>query len=313
MSFKPTLTFAALAMSLSMGMALAAELPMNVKSIAAHVNGDAITVLWSQLPGAVSYRIYFSHESILKNGGNYDDFQQTPDMQTVYVFKNAPLKSDKIYFGVLAVDKSGNESDGFEVETSIQTSSQSSESSVAAMPAGESPTSTAIPMGIESVQAITETGILVTFTKELDAGSIVNSNYFLIMTASGTVLPAGKTTVNGKQVLIVTNLQTPDTEYILRLLSTIPATDGTNATPTEPQVRFRSPTKNQAPVSGKQYGRNPNLPSSVNLNGDRQASKPTNSSKPDKSTLPASGIGLLGIAVVSAAGAVKRLHNRPRK
>ena len=96
MTIKQTLAFSLLAFSLSTGIALAAELPANVKSLQSQRSGGEITVLWSQVPGAVSYRVYFSQKSILANAGNYDDFEQTTDAQTVYVFKTAPLKSGKI-------------------------------------------------------------------------------------------------------------------------------------------------------------------------------------------------------------------------
>ncbi|MBP7114214.1 MAG: hypothetical protein KBA40_02040, partial [Candidatus Peribacteraceae bacterium] len=105
MTCKHTLTFAALTLSLTAGVALAADMPSNVKSVQATSGGNTMTVLWSPVPGAVSYRVYYSHESILGNGGNYDDFIQTPDSQVIYILPNPPLQSEKIYFGVLAVDR----------------------------------------------------------------------------------------------------------------------------------------------------------------------------------------------------------------
>lgn len=284
MTFKQTFSLAALALSLSTGIAFAAAMPANVKSVQATGAAGTITVLWSPVPGAVSYRVYYSHESILENAGNYDDFVQTPDSQMIYTFNTPPLQSEKIYFGVLAVDRDGNESEGFEVETSIDTPAppESSASSEPApeqpssepmevmpayetpaeeMPAGENPTSTAVPMGIEAVEVISATGVLITFTKEIDPGAIMNPDYFLITTATGVTLPVRKVDMHGKQVLLSTDPVAPNTEYVLSLLSIIPAADGTNATPSEPQVRFRAPpTGTPPPPAGQQYGRNPELP-----------------------------------------------------
>jgi len=286
MSFKQTLTFTALALSLSAGVAFAAGVPGNVTNIQATSSQGRISVLWAPVSGAVSYRIYYSHESILGNGGNYDDFEQTVGAQTIYNFTSMPLQSEKIYIGILAVDKDSNESEGFETEAMVEASvsmmasssssetssvasseaSESPASSAESMPSGENPTSTAVPMSIESVQAVTETGVLVIFTKEVSTDAIVNAGYFLITTVSGTVLPASSTTISGKTILITTAPQSPDTEYVLGLLSPIPGADGTNVTPSEPQVRFRTPIKaepSKPAQPGQAYGKNPSLPGAV--------------------------------------------------
>ncbi len=310
MSFTQTLKTTALLLSLSAGVAFAAELPANVKNIQATSSQGQISVLWAPVSGAASYRVYYSHESILGNGGNYDDFEQTAGSQTIFNFKSMPLQSEKIYIGILAVDKEGNESEGFETEAMVEAStsmisssasseassvassesSDSSESSSESMPSGENPTSTAVPMGIESVQAVTETGVLVTFTKDVSADAIVNAGYFLITTVSGTVLPASNTAISGKTVLITTAPQSADTEYVLGLLSPIPAADGTNATPSEPQVRFKTAPKaepNQPAQPGQSYGKNPSLPG---------ASPPTSyGQRPPQAPLDPSNLGLSAV------------------
>lgn len=296
-------------MSASIGTAFALTMPANVKSVDARTSGSEIVVEWSAVPNAKSYRVYFSHESILNNGGNYDDFEQTPDATTSFVFKKAPLSSEKIYIGILAVDGGGNESEGFETEAFIEQVAATSSSA-----SSEASTSTAVPMGIESVRAITETGVLVTFTKELHPSTALNTSYFLIATASGVALSAERIEMKGKQVLIVTAQQEPDTEYIVRLLSTIQAFDGTNATPSEPSVRLRTPSRSvpeplpepPPPVPTEEYGKNPNLPGgSMNrVPDDREQSPPEE--------LPDSGLGLLGIAAISGLGAMKHVLRRKR-
>ncbi len=327
MTFKHTLALTALAFTLSAGIAVAATLPGNVTNVQAQVGNNGMTVQWSPVSGATAYRVYFSHESILDNGGNYDDFEQTPDAQTTYVFKSAPLTSTKIYVAVLAVDSAGNESEGFETEASVDVLSASSSlsSSVAtvssstkspqassranpSMPSGQNPTSTAVPMGIESVRVLTETGILVTFTKQLDPRSNVEAGDFLITTTSGDVLPIEKVQMSGASVTLTTQKHAPDTQYVLGLLSVITAADGTNATPTEPQVRFRTPVRTgQTQVSETTYGRNPRLPNPpviVTL-----PPPPT----PTKENLPDSGLGLLGIVMAAGAGAGTHLRRRKRQ
>ncbi len=329
MSFKHTLSLTALVLSLSTGIVLAAEIPTNVKNVQARVNGDEITVLWSQVPAAMNYRVYYSHASILNNGGNYDDFEQTQNAQTTFVFAKAPLQSEKIYIGVLAVSQDGTESEGFETEAfvitptptpssssslssssvsssvAITTSSSSNVSSEASMPIGENPTSTALRMGIESFQVVSGTGMLVTFTKDLSPDAVITPDSFLITTASGIVLSIEKTDIFGKQILLITGVHTPDTEYVFSLLSAIQAMDGTNATPTEPQVRLRTAAKETAKPSIPQYGRNPNLPATVSPIDSVQTPKPT-----DRSDLPESGLGLLGIIALAGAEAGRRIYKK---
>lgn len=286
MSFKQTFAIATLLLSVSTGVAFAAELPGNVKNIQATSSQGQISVLWEPVAGAARYRVYYSQKSILENSGNYDDFEETAGAQTIYNFKSMPLQSEKIYIGILAVDKDGAESEGFETEAMVEASVPlissaasseassvasseavaSSESSSESMPSGENPTSTAVPMSIKSVQALTETGVLVTFTKDVSADAIVNAGYFLITTTSGTVLPASNAEIRGDSVLITTAPQSPETEYILGLLSAIPAADGTNVTPSEPQVRFMTPAKmmpSEPALPTQPYGKNPSLPGAL--------------------------------------------------
>ncbi len=277
MYLKQTLTIITLTLSVSAGIAFAAGLPENVKNVQARMSGDEITVLWSHVPTASSYRVYYSHRSILSHQGNYDDVEQTVGAGMTFVFSKPPLQSEKIYFGVLAVDAEGNESDGFETEAfvtmpvltssssssvaseAMQASSQSSVSSEVSMPIGENPTSTALRMGIESVHTVSATGVLVSFTKELHPDALVNNESFLITTVSGTLLPIEKTEIQGKHVLITVKPYSPDTEYLLSLLAPIQAIDGTNATPTEPRVQFQTSATEDVEMPPQQYGKNPNI------------------------------------------------------
>lgn len=290
MSFKHTLTIVSLALSLSATTAFAASLPSNVKSVQATQGGGSVTVMWSPVPGATAYRIYYSHESILENGGNYDDFEHVSSTETIHVFEKAPLESPEIFFGVLAVNEEGLESEGFEVEASVAIpASSSSPSSVAMteptvvasssedtptteqpageMPVGESPTSTAVPMSITGVEAVSSTGVVVTFSKEVNGGVILNPGFFLITNSGGVVLPIEKVEVRGTQLLLTTAVQKPDDEYAFSLLGAIPASDGTNATPSEPRVLFRAQSLGSEtttpPPPTVPYGKNPNIPGPV--------------------------------------------------
>ncbi len=93
-----------------------AAAPANIRQVEASMNETSLMVSWAPAEsGDIDfYRIYVSHESILDHEGNYDDSVRTQANETTYVFKTPPLASEKIYIAILAVNKEGEESDGFE-------------------------------------------------------------------------------------------------------------------------------------------------------------------------------------------------------
>ncbi len=248
MTFKQKLTIGLAVFAVSTSVVMAA--PANVQNVTATLEGGQLQVSWYPVPGAASYNIYYSHESILGNGGDYDDFEHSAGPQTAYVFKTLPQTSGTVYIGVLAVDGSGVESEGFETEASATigdalppeptvTSTVSGTTVQGGMPTGENPTSTAVPMTIASVQPISSTGVIVTFTKNVRPQAAINPAFFLMTDTGGTILPIVNVTFDGPNVLLETKTQEPTRTYIVSVLLPIPADDGTNATTsTTPRIQF---------------------------------------------------------------------------
>lgn len=250
MSKKQILTLILAATALTAQIAFAADLPANVQNVQASMVNGGLTVTWTGVPGAAFYRVYYSHESILNNGGNYDDFERTLAAETTYTFTKVPLTSSKIFVGVLAVDQAGNESEGFETEASAdqpqvampapQTAEPAPEpvnpapEQPAAMPQGENPTTTAEPMNAVQAEAVSETGVLVTFTKSIRDGASINPAFFVITDSGGTALRITAVTLNGPTALLTTDTQAPERDYTVALVYPIPASDGTNAVPPNP-------------------------------------------------------------------------------
>ncbi len=319
MHFKHTLTLSALSLLMS-GVALAAgATPANVKNVQATIVNGTLSVTWNGPADAAniaSYRVYYSHESILGNDGNYDDFEQTTGPVTSYTFKALPLTSPVIFIGILAVSKDGVESDGFEVEASVPvpvTAATSSQASPIIPPTNtvQPGTPAPTPLIIVSAEPATDTGILLTFNKPLLSVPSFSEANFQVTDTGGTILVITSIEQSDRlHVLLKTLKQRPDTTYLITVRIPVGAQDGSTTDPAL-QFAFHSPVTMTVPTTpvtpiipettpdnpSKQYGRNPaqiiNLPAQVT---------PRNPVTTPQAPLTSSGLGLTGI--IAAAGAV---------
>jgi hypothetical protein len=241
MSFKQKILLAVCSVALVADIATAATVPANVKSVQARAEGSTLVLSWAPVQGAVGYRIYYSHESILGNQGNYDDFQATNSTDTTYTFTSTPLNAGTVYFGVLAVDASGMESEGFETEASVSLTQAASQPSLTT-PVMSAPSSlqstTGIPLTMLAVESTSSTGVIVAFSKPTKSDLVLNPSYFIITTASGTVLPITRVEMGAQSALLHTRPQNPGETYVLGLLNIIVAQDGTSMTQSAPRVQF---------------------------------------------------------------------------
>ena len=253
---------ALLAAPLSVATAVAAGIPSNVKTTEAKVENGKLTVTWSAATddtGIAFYRVYFSHASILENGGDYDDFVRTKGTENTYVFDSLPLSSKDIYVGVLAVNTAGTESEGFETEahvnvegvassTSSSTSvSFSEESSSSSSLSSSKDTQENLPMVITSAQALSETGVVLTFSKNL--ASRAGTGAFSI-SESGALAPLniGAVEVQGNIVLLHTDTLEKGKTYMLLIMQPIEGEDGTILTPGQQPVEFMGFDKEAQPA-----------------------------------------------------------------
>lgn len=290
--------------------------PPTISFVDAAIVSGKLTVTWTAPQNAddVSfYRVYFSHESIVGNDGNYDDFERTNGPETTYSFTKLPLPSPKIFVAVLAVNAAGQESEGFETEASIEPSSSLNSSAAPETPA----TSTALPMSLISVSAVSQTGILLTFTKTLATATPLSTEEFFVTDLSGAILEIRSIAVSGPTVLLSTAPQEPDKEYLFGSLQPIPAADGTNLPTSNAQGHFRgfgnqSATPEPASVP---YVRNPmlgqvtgGLPVLPVEEKSADIAKPTK-----KKDLPDSGVGLLGMTTLAGLLAGRQMLKRKER
>lgn len=253
MSKKQILTLMLAITALTSDLAFAAGAPANIQNVRAEQQSATLRVTWDAVEHAAFYRVYFSHKSILGNEGNYDDFERTTGPETNYTFVKLPLKSDTIYVSVLAVSAEGQESEGFETEAPVtiaaaqssMSNDQTTPTVQEGMPEGESPTSTAKPMSIETVEAVSSTGVLVTFSKDVKSDADILPEFFVLTDSGGNMLAVKDVQKEGAMVLLITEKQEPKRAYTFGLLSVIPAADGTNLTSSAPQVPFDGFGENQ--------------------------------------------------------------------
>ncbi|MDD5055486.1 MAG: hypothetical protein PHZ00_04435 [Candidatus Peribacteraceae bacterium] len=333
MTFKHTLTSVLLSLLVS-GIAQAAGAPpANVKNVQGFIVDGTLRVTWdppADPSNVASYRIYYSHQSILGNSGDYDDFEQTNDAADSYAFDSLPLSSPVIFIGVLAVSKEGVESEGFEVEASVPIPADlarpaepenilpsSSSSSAPESSSSSSPSSPSLsPPQILTAEAESETGVLLTFDKELQRTSPLMPFHFQVSDTGGTLLPIFSVKQpDTLHVVLITAAHRPDTTYIISLVAPVAAQDGSIATPGQ-QIEFRSkmiiqvaaPTETIAPPSptpATEYGKNPAFLIHEPEKSIVPPVSPTNDTE-----LPGSGIGLMGVLIAAGAATGRMIGRR---
>lgn len=302
----------------------AAGVPTNVAHVTATVENGKLMVDWdaaTDSAGVASYRIYYSRKSILDNGGDYDDFEQTADEKTHYEFPRLPYTGQKVYLAVLAVNTSGLESDAFEAETSVDLPSaeatvtqpaSSSEASVEALPQLKG-------MTVTGVEATGNTTVVVTFSQPLADSQQLGPGFFIIVDEQGGILDVRDYNKDGDKVTLTTAEQTDGRKYILGVLQRINGEDGSSIDGSSPQTPFNGVGKpaesssSEAAVSSassapvEQYGRNPNLPNAATgtnqnfldlLRNRTQAGVVTPQQNQIRDTVPPEDASLLSISHV---------------
>ncbi len=257
MNIKQTSLIAIFLSCVSVATAVAAAIPSNVQNVSAAYSGDKLIVQWQAVQGSDidHYNVYYSRTSILSNQGNYDDFEPTKNNDTTFTFASAPYKGKKVYVSVMAVNKAGIESDGFEAEASAEmlsaaSSQNSSRSGLTPsdvfMPGSSSPTiasssaaSSLEPLMLMRVRGYSQTGVLLEFSKPLNQSQLLSPNQFIIVDSSGSQLTINRTAFSGSSTITLdTSAQVPEKVYVLGLLQPIAAADSATLLLPLPQVTF---------------------------------------------------------------------------
>ncbi len=332
MSIKQKFTVILAGVALVSSVASAAGAPSNVTNTTAVLSGNTITVSWSAVSDAAFYRVYYSRQSILDNGGDYDDTDRTQGTVPSYTFQSLPFKSGKLYVAILAVSADGMESEGFETEASVELPSPAapaaSASSVPAIPTETIPVVTSVPMTVSEVKADSSTGVLITFTKPVLKGHSFSPRFFLISDGSGVVLETGTGVITGSgmSILLETVKQEPTKVYHLTILEPVPAEDGTNLPTSASKISFAgfivpveivevweasssASSISYASIEDLPYVRNPVIVDSPPV-PKPEMPVTVNTAGVAETGLPDSGIGIFGISIVSGILAGRRMRRR---
>lgn len=224
--------------------ALAAP-PNGVSGIFAEMRGLDLFVRWNapwEGEDIASYRVYLSDESILENGGQYDDFETTDGPNPEHLLRNPPQASP-LYISILAVNSEGEESRYFLEEVTIDTRVAGVHDPVEGLPSpsevettlekdsgipeNELPpdeVSTATPpveQGTEFVllfaRAVSSTGVLLEFTLPPHVPTDQAKAAFKITDGTGKELPIVRIRLLGPSLQLDTHPQIRNKAYILQV------------------------------------------------------------------------------------------------
>src|SRR3989344_1316896 len=189
-----------------------AAVPESVRGIEAEMVDGVVSVQWDGVPNATSYRIFYSHTSILDNDGLYDDFE-TVSGTTSHVLQNITPSAD-LYISVLAVNGVGEESPYFVEEAHValgdtfmqpQTSSAASSMAATTEPYGQNDVIVEDGMTflrLLSAESISSTGVLLTFSHPVVVAPEQATLAFGILTSSGSPLALQRLVLQGTTVPI---------------------------------------------------------------------------------------------------------------
>jgi len=253
-----------LALMSSISSVMAATIPATVTDMRVVTTGNGgIAVSWSPAKDAVQYNVYYGRASIIGNNGDYDDFETTVGAETTYIFTESPVSNGTLFVAVLAVSETGDESEGFASEASIEVVGAASSSSSVASAEN---TTTSAPLSVKNVTAVSSTGVIVQFSKALKIDGPVGPGTFIVTDTGGVILRIREVSfLDAVTLLLKTESQNPTKKYIAGFVQNVEAVDGTSVTPSVPRMMFdafRAATTTSSEgmtESAGTYGKNPAL------------------------------------------------------
>ncbi len=107
-----------------------------VQNIRASEQDGQIRIQWdTPATGTVAaYNVYFSGRSILRNSGEYDDYEKVSGSRTEFILTDYPKSTGSVYIAVLPVDAQGKEMDTFTEETRVALGLQNTPPTASSVP-----------------------------------------------------------------------------------------------------------------------------------------------------------------------------------
>ncbi|OGJ55606.1 hypothetical protein A3D88_00530 [Candidatus Peribacteria bacterium RIFCSPHIGHO2_02_FULL_52_16] len=225
--------------ALSWPFSASAAAPAGVAGLFAEVQGREIHIRWNapqEDEDIFVYRVYYSTQSILENGGAYEDFETTDGRVMEHILRDFPA-APSLFLSVLAVNSAGEESEFFleEVEVEIPAGSQTpvieeETPQSEAEPITESPTETPAEPGMQdadvsftllAAQAISSTGVVLEFSLLVDLAPENAATAIRITDASGAELPLVRLQIQGSLIRIDTLPQMSGKVYGVEVTSAV--------------------------------------------------------------------------------------------
>lgn len=233
---------------------LAMAAPPNVTGITAVNEGGRVRVTWNQVQGDIrSYRIFYSHASILGNGGLYDDFESVDGTVNTHLLQTVP-PVDELFVSILAVDGTGAESPYFLEEARV-TLNGNGPTSAASSAAQSQPVQGGDMLRLMSAQAVSATGVLLTFSHPVSIPQAQAAQAIMIDAGSGRMLQMRRYVLEGNTVLVHTVAQERGTAYRVTVASYVTGKAGTQAlalAADQTPVLFTGHASGVAPMPGQQ-------------------------------------------------------------
>lgn len=204
------------------GSALAAP-PGDVTNLKAVEKSGQIYVTW-KAPAKekiAKYRIYYNTASIIENGGDYIDYEETKGAETEWTLQD-PALTGKIFVAVLAVNEKDEETEFFTEEASAELQPKKEPAPVQ-VPQQEAKSSVsspivAAPLADRTItmlraEAVSATGVRLTFDHLVLIYPEEANIAFGIVDASGAALAIERLEVSGTEVIVHTMPQARGMRY----------------------------------------------------------------------------------------------------
>ena len=207
---------------------IAQEVP-NVTGIRASASADGkVAVQWNPVEGNIQkYRVFYSHASILEQGGVYDDYEDADGTATEHTLTNVP-PVPTLYVSVLAVGDNGVESPFFVEEATVDlgTPSGSQPTDSATSSVAPLPPSPTVAMDSSTLQLLTavstsSTGVILAFTHPLSIPEQYKNTAFAIKSGSGVPLQVVRYRLDGPFAILDTGTQVPGRVYQITIHGSI--------------------------------------------------------------------------------------------
>lgn len=223
--------FVLLAALLALPLSATAQSPSAVTGIRAWEENGRVHVSWQALPeseGVAYYRIFFATKSIIDNNGLYDDFDIADGTVSEHVLATIP-QAPILFFSVLAVNDRGEESPYFAEEAKLERGEDNAQMTSAATSnpfdklrinqTTNNPQPTGESLTLLSAEAVSSTGVLVTFSLPVTVDTEEAQTAFTILDGSGQTLVITRLVIIGNAVTLHTLPQDPMKVYQLHIQS----------------------------------------------------------------------------------------------